>query len=72
MAADTALILVGDNPAALDALVAPFTRRLARAGWSRRSADPFVRVYSPTAARVEVREGGDVDLPISAVPHGRA
>ncbi|MEN5229709.1 asparagine synthase-related protein [Brevundimonas naejangsanensis] len=54
MAADTALILVGDNPAALDALVAPFSRRLARAGWSRRSADPFVRVYSPTAARVEV------------------
>lgn len=59
MAAQSALILVGDTPAALDELLAPQARRLSRAGWSRRSSDPFIRVYTPTQSRVDVTRGLD-------------
>ena len=59
MAADSAIILVGDNPAALDALVAPLRQRLSRAGWSRKSHDPFIQVFAPTGGRLEVARGLD-------------
>ena len=59
MTAQTALVLIGDTPAALDDLVAPLSRRLVRAGWSRRSADPFIRVYTPTQSRIDVSPGLD-------------
>lgn len=59
MAADSAIILVGDNPAALDALVAPVRQRLSRAGWSRKSHDPFIQVFAPTGVRLEVARGLD-------------
>ncbi len=59
MAADCAIILVGDTPAALDALVAPVRRRLSRAGWSRKSHDPFIQVFAPTGGRLEAARGLD-------------
>ena len=59
MTAQSALVLVGDTPAALDDLVKPLNRRLARAGWSKRAGDPFIRVYTPTRSRLEVIPGLD-------------
>lgn len=59
MAADSAIILVGDNPTALEAMVLPVRQRLRRAGWSRRSQDPFVQVFTPTDGRLEVTRGLD-------------
>ncbi|GAA0634892.1 asparagine synthase-related protein [Brevundimonas lenta] len=59
MAADCAIILVGDTPAALDALVAPVRQRLSRAGWSRKSHDPFIQVFAPTGGRLEAARGLD-------------
>ena len=59
MSADSLIILVGDDPAALQQLVVPVLPRLARAGWSRRLADPYIQVFSPTAGRLEVTRGFD-------------
>lgn len=59
MGADCAIILVGDNPAAVDALVAPVRQRLSRAGWSRKSHDPFIQVFAPTGGRLDVARGLD-------------
>ncbi|MDK2745726.1 MAG: asparagine synthase C-terminal domain-containing protein [Brevundimonas sp.] len=59
MAADAVVILVGDTPAALEAMVAPVRRRLSRAGWSRKTHDPFIAVFAPTQGRLEITRGLD-------------
>lgn len=53
------MILVGDTPAALEAVVAPLRGRLSRAGWSRKAHDPFIQVFTPTQGRLEVTPGLD-------------
>lgn len=59
MSADSAVILVGDHPAALSALTAPVRGRLSRAGWSCRVDHPFIRVYAPTQGRLEITPAFD-------------
>lgn len=59
MAADAVLILIGDDPSALEAMTAPVRRRLSRAGWSRRSRDPFIQVFAPTDGRLDIVRGLD-------------
>lgn len=59
MGADSVIILLGDDPAALADLVAPVRRRLSRAGWSRRVDHPFIQVFSPTEARLEITPAFD-------------
>lgn len=53
MGADSAVILVGDHPAALADLTTPLRGRFARAGWSCRVSHPFIRSYAPTDGRLE-------------------
>ncbi|WP_420469938.1 asparagine synthase-related protein [Brevundimonas sp. FT23042] len=59
MGADSAIILVGDDPASLADLVAPMMSRLESAGWSQRVDDPYVRVFSPTAGRLDISRALD-------------
>lgn len=59
MSADAAIVLLGDSPDALDALAGAGRRRLARAGWTRRIADPYVQVFAPSAGRLPVVGGLD-------------
>lgn len=54
MAADAVVILVGDTPAALEAIVTPLRHRLSRAGWSRKAHDPYIQVFAPTQGRLEI------------------
>jgi asparagine synthase (glutamine-hydrolysing) len=59
MGADSLIILVGDDPAALQAQVSRCWRRLARAGWSRWLSDPFIHVFAPRTGRLAVTRGFD-------------
>jgi len=59
MAADSAIILVGDDPAVLEAAVAPMRKRLSRRGWSRKVQAPFLEAYAPSAGRLDITCGLD-------------
>lgn len=59
MSADAAIVLLGDSPDALDALAGAGRRRLARVGWTRRVADPYVQVFAPSGGRLPVVGGLD-------------
>lgn len=54
MSATSLIILAGDDPLALRALTEPVWRRLARSGWSRPVATPFMQVFAPTTGRVDI------------------
>ena len=55
MSADAVLVLAADeHVGALEALTGPLARRLAAAGWSRRSAFPFLWIYAPKASRLTI------------------
>lgn len=60
MTADAVLVLAADNHVgALEALTRPLARRLAAAGWSRRSASPFLWIYAPRTSRVAITPAFD-------------
>lgn len=59
MSAGAVLMLLGDDPRALDALVGPVRRRLTRARWTQRLAEPFIRVFAPPDARLELSPAFD-------------
>jgi asparagine synthase (glutamine-hydrolysing) len=59
VAADSAIVLVGDNPAALEAAIAPMRKRLSRRGWSRKVQAPFLAVFAPSAGRLDITCGLD-------------
>jgi asparagine synthase (glutamine-hydrolysing) len=59
MSAEAAIVLVGDDPAALERLVEVGRRRLNRAGWSRRVDYPYLKVFAPTAGRLPIVPGFD-------------
>lgn len=59
MRSDSVIILIGDRPGALEALVEPDRRGLARAGWSCRVKAPFIQVFAPTVGRIEITEAWD-------------
>lgn len=59
MSADGYLILVADDTAALERLSGSVWRRLARAGWRKVLARPFVEVFAPSTTRLEITEGFD-------------
>ena len=59
MSADAAIILIGDTPSELDAMVAPVRHRLSRTGWRRKSCSPYIQTFAPSAGRLEVTPGFD-------------
>ncbi|MFC0634634.1 asparagine synthase-related protein [Brevundimonas balnearis] len=59
MAADSAVILVGDDPAALHAAIAPVRKRLSRRGWSCKVNAPFIAVFAPSGGRLDITGGLD-------------
>ncbi len=54
MAADSAIILVGDDPAALQVAIAPVRKRLSRRGWSCKANALFLAVFAPSGGRLDV------------------
>ncbi|MBB5746536.1 asparagine synthase-related protein [Brevundimonas variabilis] len=59
MSAESFLILVGDDPAAISSLASLAQDRLTNEGWIQRLAFPFLQVFTPADGRLEVTGGLD-------------
>ena len=59
MSADSYVVLVEDEPGALERLSEQVGRRLAGAGWRKVVARPYLEVFAPATSRLEITEGLD-------------